>query len=447
MSNYPADLIPIIEKRWKHLRRRPYGAKFPLPSKHQLEILLDVAFHATFLTEEGRRPGFRLMFYPSKDYEKDLKESPMRFGTLSSSHSRLLRFDVTRLYTVSEVNRLAPAAELTRMMICIDDISNDPKQPDLRLWSMLDVGENWWKYIHHETSGGYAPPPYLTLTSSNAGELSLSTEGEVIMTLKDGKVEYPSEDVLNSGPIGRFFEPAKRQLYKDALSSLKITKWDDEGYDEDYPKRFFGFFLERILLYVRHKQHGGAIIFIPHSIGTSDTRITDRLNIKYTCSYDYVWKLLVEKLTSEHRYYDIHFPLWDGKKVPSKELFQEYSLLSDKQQELDEVLGDVAQTIAALASVDGSVLMNDRLHVMGFGVEVTALSSSLKEVVIPARPKHIRIPIESYGTRHRAAFRFCSSFEDAVAFVVSSDGGVKATKRVGSEVFFWPDINTGAMGL
>jgi hypothetical protein len=55
--------------------------------------------------------------------------------------------------------------------------------------------------------------------------------------------------------------------------------------------------------------------------------------------------------------------------------------------------------------------------------------------------------IEFFGTRHRSAFRFCSSLEDSVAFIVSQDGETKVAKRVGSEVILWTNIDVGALGF
>ena len=198
---------------------------------------------------------------------------------------------------------------------------------------------------------------------------------------------------------------------------------------------------------MRQKQHGGIIIVIPSRITKDDTRLTERINIKYPCSYDYAWELMVQNLVKHHKYYELYFPLWDGKRKISTAIFKNHQILAMETQELEEALIDASWTIATLMSVDGAVLMTDRFHVIGFGAEVTAPSHSLREIVVAAKPKHSRVPMETYGTRHRAAFRFCSSLEDSIAFVVSRDGGVKAVKRVEKDVFLWPDINTGYMGL
>jgi hypothetical protein len=275
MSAYPEDLMPILQRKWESLKKRRYGRPSNLPPKAVLDIILDVAFQATFFTEEGRRPGFRIIYYSPKEYQ--LQKS--RYGP---DESRLLYLDQDRPYTASEVNRLAPAAELTRLLICITNVSKNPRSPNLRIWGMLDEGENWWKFIHHETSGGRPPPNHLTITSSSPGELSLSVQGDVLVTLKSGQVFYPAHNALWSGPLADFLGNAKRQLYKDVLKSLKARVFDSEGDDNDYPLRFYTFFLERILFYVRQKQHGGTIIIIPNRIAKEDTRLTDRINIKWS---------------------------------------------------------------------------------------------------------------------------------------------------------------------
>ena len=86
----------------------------------------------------------------------------------------------------------------------------------------------------------------------------------------------------------------------------------------------------------------------------------------------------------------------------------------------------------------------------GFGGEVIALSPTLHRVKVATDcfAKHgAHVSIEEYGTRHRSAFRFCSSFEDSVAFIISQDGGVKVTKRHGADVLLWPDVNMGSLGI
>lgn len=438
MNAYPKDIIPALKEICKKNKKREYGKPPDLPTDKELNILLDTAFHASFLTEEGRRMGFRIIYVSSEAIIKDLK-------SYSDNRWRIINFDSPRQYNVSELNRLAPAADLTRLMIGVSNSSPKDLYPSLIIWGLLDVGENWWKYIHNETASGMALPNYFAITSMNPGELSVSAQGDVLITLKSGKLVEPKNTPIWDGPICEFLQPARDKLNQSVITELGIKSWHDK--DVDYPHRFYNFFLERILFYVREKNHGGTLIILPSYISKDDTRLTDRLNIKYPCYYDSAWEVMISCLVNERKYFDLRLPLWNAKLEMTQDNFQDYCILSSKKDEIDEAIGDVAQTIASMTSIDGAVILTDELKVLGFGAEVLAGSPSLKEVKVDGFKITKRISIESFGTRHRSAFRFCSSFEDAVIFVVSQDGGVKAIKRVGKEVVLWPDINTGAMGL
>lgn len=443
MTQYPKDLIPFIKVHCTPQKRKKYFTPPPTIPEPALDQVLEVAYQASFKTEEKRRPGFRIILYSPEDHKK-YTQRPWRGGKYFQNEFRLIPFGSTRQLTAAEINRLAPAAEFKRLLICVS--CSDAGKP--YIWALLDTGENWWKFIHHEASGGMPPPNHLTITSITAGELIVSAQGMVIATLKDSNIIQPSPDALSQGPLSDFLEPARKRLYADTIKTLKCKKWDEDGKDDRYPFRFYNFFLERILFYTRSRDHGGTILLLPDFIKATDTRISDRLNVKYSCQYSRAWDLLVSSLTNHRRYYDMHFPLWDGKKRATQALFQEYHMLADETGQIDEGLTDVAQAIAAMTAVDGAVIMDNRFNVMGFGAEVIASSPSLTEISLCSDSKSLsRSSIEAFGTRHRSAFRFCSSLEDSVAFVVSQDGGVKAVKRVGEHVVLWPDINAGSMGI
>ena len=57
------------------------------------------------------------------------------------------------------------------------------------------------------------------------------------------------------------------------------------------------------------------------------------------------------------------------------------------------------------------------------------------------------ISIENFGTRHRSAFRFCSNYDWAVAFIISQDGGIKVVKKVNDDVILWETIDPMLIGI
>jgi hypothetical protein len=160
---------------------------------------------------------------------------------------------------------------------------------------------------------------------------------------------------------------------------------------------------------------------------------------------------LVRNAQAAHdRYYSLHFPLWDTTDAIGREKYREVSIAASRMEDCEQALSDSIQAVAALSGVDGAIVLTDRFRLLGFGAEVIIPSPSLRTIKV-ARDASASVTttrsIETYGTRHRSAFRFCSSYEDAIALVVSQDGGVKAVKRVGPDVLMWPDINFGVLGL
>ena len=177
-SSYPKDLIGPIRAVCRKRKGYDFHRPPPLPVSKIIENFLDVAFHASFQTEEGRRPGFRIILYSPSDHAKLMSTRPP-FKFFENSF-RLMPLDSPRSYSAAEINRLAPAAEMKRLLICVTTPDKTGAENELRIWALLDTGENWWKFVHHEASGGVPPPNFLTVTSTAPGEISVSTHGDVL---------------------------------------------------------------------------------------------------------------------------------------------------------------------------------------------------------------------------------------------------------------------------
>lgn len=165
--------------------------------------------------------------------------------------------------------------------------------------------------------------------------------------------------------------------------------------------------------------------------------------IKYPCDIANVWQTLTDECVAFRNYYAHHFAVWDQATITQAHFHQD-SRNASARRELRSAHDDLMTFLATLTAVDGAVVLTDRFRLLGFGAEVIAQSPTLTTVTAAydntAQNTSV-VPIDAYGTRHRSSFRFCSSLEDSVAFVVSQDGGVKAVKRVGGNVFLWPDVD------
>ncbi len=424
---YPINLYPLINKNW-NLKRWSKEIVPSLPSENVVQKIIDVVYHASFLTEESRKLWFRVVYLKPEEIRKE----------------DVIKFDLPRDFNVGELVKLAPAADPTQVLIGVYEKKGLNK---LEIWGVVESGTSWWNFLRNESSIGSPPPNGFTVSSKNPGHINISRQGDVILSLNQGKLYEPSEKVFYQGPVSQFLGKASTLLHEEVCNKLNRNSYDGKGEDEDYPKRFYIYFLQRILDRIREKHHGGTLIIVPDHINKEDTRLKDRITIKYPCDYDEAWKCLVKDLAREKKYYDLYFKLGKQSDI-SKEEYEEVSSLS-YDRESDEDIQNAVGFISSLTGVDGAVVLSDKLRLLGFGAEITAVSPHLKRVKISTDLEEGEEykEIDLFGTRHRSALRFCSSFEDCVVFIVSQDGDVRVAKRVGSEVVLWSDVNVGSTGF
>ena len=319
---------------------------------------------------------------------------------------------------------------------------------NLTIWGLADIGSSWWKFIHGQSSGGAPPPDALIISSTNPGNLTISREGTIILNLNGGKINKPMSGIFYGGPIYDFFKSSHNSFYQEVCKSLKTKKFD--SHDDDYPIRKFIEFLERLIFNIRSSHHGGTLIIVPDSINTADERLKDRINIKYSTDFNKPWDILIKSLVTHKEYYKYYFKLRHSKKLIKPDDFATESVLQWSHEQIEDSIEDINRFISSLSAIDGAVVITDKYRLLGYGAEVIVNSPSLTHVHIAEDIEGIKlnkISIESYGTRHRSAFRFCSSYEDSLAIIISQDGGVKAVKRCGQKVLLWPDINEGDYGI
>lgn len=202
---YPVDIIKPLLKKLAQIKKEHFEPP-KLPSESIMGELFEVAYHASFLTEENRKLHFRIIFAS----ENEVTDKERIRGHLTS---RPIVFDTPRDFSISEILRLAPALDMTQVLICVSQVNRSPKKPKLGIWGLLDSGSSWWRFMHHESSYGAPPPNNLTISCTEPGQLSISAQGRIFMTLRNGTLIEPSWGVLHNGPLGKFFEPARNKLH------------------------------------------------------------------------------------------------------------------------------------------------------------------------------------------------------------------------------------------
>lgn len=428
---YPDKLYSSLKKRWSTKRFKDEHIP-ELPNKKICDEIINSVYQASFLTEESRRIWIRVIY-----------KNPKGSGDKESMREiNYIRFQSPRDFNVDELIKLAPAADPTQILIGVYILDNK-----LKIWGLIDSGISWWNYIRGESSGGSPPPTGLIVSSKKPGEINISKQGDILFILRQGKIVEPSDRIFYEGQVKNFLFKGADRLHDEVCKKLNDKKFDKKGHDEDYPRTLYIYFIKRILDRIREKFHGGTLLMIPDEVDINDTRLTDRILIKYPCEYRKSWEYLIDELVRHRKYYDLHFKLYDQKSISNKE-YEDVSHLEYMEDDVEENTANAVRFISSLSSVDGAVVITDRLKLLGFGAEIIATSPSLKKVkLITYFKKNLGEykEIELFGTRHKSALRFCSSYENSIAFIVSQEGDIKICKRVGSEVLLWSDINVGSM--
>ncbi|MEU3649276.1 putative sensor domain DACNV-containing protein [Lentzea sp. NPDC034063] len=432
---YPAALAAQVKKSWRRSFHRREEI-VPLPERKTLTTLLDVAFQSSLTYDEGRPTRFQVIYCNEDSFVED---DPHGYW----NHKRKpIVFEKDLPFDSAHVRRLAPATDPSQTLIGVKNVTSNG-QDVLRIWGLLDIGSAWFKLMRHERDFAGTPPEAFMVTSNEPGHLSVSHGGDVVATLRAGEIILPSSNILYSGPIGRFLDSARNSCYAAASARISRDRFSDDG--DDWPRRYYTIILERILLELEAQGHGGTLLLIPHEWKDGSHPWNSVVSAKYRMKDDRIWKVLIDELEFHHSYFETYFKIWEAEEGVSAAEFKDLQSLSDKKDYAKEAMSDVIKFAASLAGVDGAIVMTDRFEIIGFGAEVTATAPVLRTVLSCDNAEGTEVnslSVESFGTRHRAAFRFSWCLPQVVAFVASEDGGVRAVRRVGDSVMTWPEVTS-----
>jgi hypothetical protein len=215
---YAADLVRKLKQVWK--RTRLYVREEqppPLPADAVLRRLLDVAYHASLLTEEQRRPSFRIVYCPRSEF----KDGP----THRVRSCVRINFWSACPFTEKQLLQLAPATDPTSVMIAVeaaDDAAsgNGAAPAELKIWGLLDTGSSWWEHTRRDSERVvHSPPDLLTISSTRPGQVVISRAWRILLMLENGRLALPPADVFLRGPIAEEFDGPIKDLYEQVYGT------------------------------------------------------------------------------------------------------------------------------------------------------------------------------------------------------------------------------------
>jgi len=429
---YPRDLAALVLTRW-HEAKADGQISLPAPHLSTLIRLLSICYQATLLREEGRAVTFRLAI-----------SGPEGFDPMAGPPSGLHRLVFGRPLPLDqhELRRLAPAAVFSRSLIgaTLNGVTGQ------EIWGLIHSGPQWLQSVKGGRETEQTIPPVLIVAATGPGRLLVSFGAVTLAELRNGTLSGREMDVFASVWMQDTFAEVSA-LQRAAHIRARDTvdeRWTDV--DPAFGAVLAGHVLRRVLATVRSAQHGGTLIIVPGRRVPELLFDGRYLRMKYGFMDEEPRRRILTLMVSIMNEFARDVPA-DGAAVG----WDTYEASRAGQLvEMDEGLFEVAHLVADLTHVDGTVVMTDCLEILGFGVEITG---ELPEVLRVARAHDLEgrtrewVRTDRVGTRHRSAYRLCQAIHDALACVVSQDGGLRFVRWHEDGVTYWDQIATGLLDV
>lgn len=405
--SYPRHLAARVRGAW------PTDAR-PLPGS--LEALFDVAYHASFLRNEERPVACRILV-------SGRSTLPVEDGPPSGLLP--IAFTAPRRLDEDELRRVAPAANFYRALVGVEESGAG----ELSAWGLLQSGPRWMQ----PSRGGRAREPMmprsLAVRIVRPGHIVVSCGNQEIAELRGGRLSDFTLDVFRSAWLPGLFAAEREMMAAEHRASARPSL------EPQVAAALTGLLaqqmVKRVVATIRAAHHGGTILTVP-----ADCPGERYLHPRYAFDdgpprrrFRALVLAILERLA--RRATETGTPA-----SPESYLHEDDGLIA----ELDEGLFEMSHLIAALAQVDGAVVLTKRFEILGFGAEIAgglpAVTHVRRGLDLEADSFGTEI-VDDVGTRHRSAYRLGEALPGALAIVVSQDGGVRFVNRHRGFVTYW----------
>lgn len=404
---FPAELLEELQVQWG---ARQASASSTLPDEPTLLRLLETCYHASLRTAELRATRC-VLAYVSTD---------------SLASKSLLRFEHPVTLSSSELVRLAPVTELHRTLIGCHHFDGM-----LKIWGLFEHGHVWLGETVESVSGtpvreADLPHNCLTITIEAPGALSVALGEKEVVRLRDGRIIAPHKHPLRQmdEPLGAFFEMLVDGLgYVDAGAGVS-----DKGKGEwERVLDTYMMTIASVLERIRLGRHGGSVVI-------SATPINEMTAYR---TYTVIGHAaLADDVLRHCRALGSLQEVSNASTGHSSEVERCRVEAAVRQTSLSLIRG--VNRVSLLAAIDGAVLLDGKLRIEGFGVRFPVLLPPGKTILDALT--NTEYPCEDWGLRHQSVFSVCQKCDEAVGFVISQDGSVKAVKSVQGKLHFWDGI-------
>lgn len=354
------------------------GCSF-LPSKELFSSIVESAFYVSLMCEESRFSSFRI-------------------GIGDSSSFDVFELRERKQFSYAELRKLVPVANPSISIICVELIDDE-----LYISRIVAHKSNLTEMATGAAFSGSSLPKLFNVFAKGIGRIACCFGDREVLEFYSGNTLKMKDGTFILDKLFTSFGSEAEEAMKKVMgtgynnSSININSF------------FFPVF--QVLNKIEQLKHGGTLLIVPHI-----EDVIDQLDIKYRVDNNYLCSKEIELMSRIH-----------------------------EMKAFDATLEDIScysDMVGCFSAVDGAVVMNSMLEVIGFGAEILTEKAKIKSVdVINGRGEIKSVRIDLFGTRHRSAFRFCKKNPNAVAFIISQDGGIKYVMNNGYRVKVYTDLN------
>lgn len=421
MNSTPRDAngfnLPDLVAQLYQLSARPGDG----PTQEQIAGLCDVLYASSLLKEEGRSVRARVVIAPPDAFAAE-------DGPPDGVHA--VRFAVQHSLTPHSIKGLSPAAGFFHSAIAIWP----DRERGFRIWGILNTGPRWMNSV----AGGRKPVgvefPHPIIHVRDPAWLLFYHGQSLIAEWRGKEFHGPRMDVFESRLLRDRFAGHRLSLIESLLECCLPPSLGVDDYAE-LTHLISLQFVKRVISLVRTSGHGGSLVFLPDDTEGMETAIK-WIDCKYNITPDFAeprFRVLLENMIRRV-----------GELSPSNssaaDAWNLFKNSSDAELDrLEESFFELARLVADLMQVDGAVVLDKSLRLIGFGGEIRVDRNVLQVSQAQDLEGRLMKPwnVQSDGTRHRSVYRLCSVEPGMIGFVISQDSHVRMIANVDDSVVFW----------
>lgn len=392
------------------------------PTLEDLGTVCDVLYSASLLKEEGKVVRARVVIAPPEGFS-------LVGGPPDGIHA--VRFTALHPFTPNEVKRLSPAAGFFHSALAIWP----DRDRGFMIWGILNTGPRWLNLV----AGGRKPTAddlsHPVIHVRDPGWLLFYQGYDLIAEWRGRGFHGPRMDVFQSQILNDRFAGNRQRFVGKLFACCLPPSLNADTYGE-LAHLISLQFVKRIITLVRTSGHGGSLVFLPEVVDGKDATAN-----WIDCKYSAVPEIggvrfgsLIESMI--RRVGEIC-----GEGSSLEDAWSVFRNSRDTELDsLEEAFFELARLFSDLMQVDGALVLDKSVRLVGFGAEIRVDRNVLMVGLAHDLEGNTITPwdVRGDGTRHRSVYRLCSVEPEAIGFVISQDSQVRMIANMDDSVIVWP---------